>query len=59
MADAFKGRPVLQFPPAAGPHIAFAAPENKGTEGVIGGGSRPRPPDDQHGGVDTKLGGLY
>jgi penicillin-binding protein 1A len=62
MAEAFKGRPVLQFPPAAGPRIAFAPPENKVAESVIGSGSgRPggQGPDSVHGGVDNKLGGLY
>jgi len=64
MAEAFKGRPVLQFPPAAGPRIAFAPPENRGNEGVIGSGSRggpggPRAAEPVHGGVDNKLGGLY
>jgi len=62
MADAFKGRPVLQFPPASGPRIAFAPPENRVAEGVIGSGA-PRAssqePDAVHGGVDNKLGGLY
>jgi len=58
MAEAFKGRPVLQFPAAAGPHIAFGGPEVKGTEGVIGGGVAKKP-DTVQGGVDTKLGGLY
>ena len=62
MAEAFKGRPVLQFAPAAGPHIAFAPPENKVAEGVIGSGSG-KPggagSGSVHGGVDNKLGGLY
>ena len=63
MAEAFKGRPVLNFPPASGPKIAFAPPENRVAEGVIGSGSgRPsgsQGPDAVHGGVDNKLGGLY
>jgi penicillin-binding protein 1A len=62
MTEAFKGRPVLQFPQAAGPRIAFAPPENKMAESVIGSGSG-KPggsgPDQVHGGVDNKLGGLY
>ncbi len=61
MTEAFKGRPVLQFPQAAGPRIAFASPENKIAESVIGSGSG-KPggsPDQVHGGVDNKLGGLY
>ena len=63
MVEAFKGRPVLQFPPASGPKIAFAPPENRSSEGVIGSGSgRPAGsggPGAVHGGVDNKLGGLY
>jgi penicillin-binding protein 1A len=64
MAEAFKGRPVLQFPQAAGPRIAFSgpAPENRMAEGVIGGGGGkggPPAPGAVHGGVDNKLGGLY
>ncbi len=66
MAEAFKGRPVLNFPPPSGPRIAYAAPEGvKGAESVIGGGGGtgakpgPRPGDGVHGGVDNKLGGLY
>jgi penicillin-binding protein 1A len=62
MAEAFKGRPVLNFPQASGPKIAFAPPENKVAESVIGsGGGRagPQGPDSVHGGVDNKLGGLY
>jgi penicillin-binding protein 1A len=60
MVEAFKGRPVLQFPPASGPRIAFSPPENKGAEGVIGSGSgRAGPQGSIHGGVDNKLGGLY
>jgi membrane carboxypeptidase/penicillin-binding protein len=69
MAEAFKGRPVLNFPQAAGPRIAFAPPENKVAESVIGsggghggggGGGFGSPASDTvHGGVDNKLGGLY
>ncbi len=66
MAEAFKGRPVLNFPPASGPRIAFAGPEGgRGAESVIGGGGggggKPvsKGPDAVHGGVDNKLGGLY
>jgi penicillin-binding protein 1A len=63
MAEAFKGRPVLNFPSAAGPRIAFAPPENRTAEGVIGSGSGhaagPVGPSAVHGGVDNKLGGLY
>ncbi len=63
MAEAFKGRPVLNFPAAAGPRIAFAPPEKGGAEGVIGGGGSghgdPTAPGAVHGGVDNKLGGLY
>jgi penicillin-binding protein 1A len=64
MAEAFKGRPVVDFPQAAGPRIAFAPPENRGSEGVIGsggGGSRSGSGESGpvHGGVDNKLGGLY
>jgi membrane carboxypeptidase/penicillin-binding protein len=62
MAEAFKGRPVLQFPAASGPRIAFAPPENRVAEGVIGSGasrSGSQDPDAVHGGVDNKLGGLY
>ncbi len=64
MAEAFKGRPVLQFPPAAGPRIAFAPPEKGGAEGVIGSGGgggsgRGGPQGTNAGGVDNKLGGLY
>ncbi len=60
MAEAFKGRPVLQFPAASGPRIAFAPPENRVAEGVIGSGApRAQAPDAVHGGVDNKLGGLY
>ena len=62
MAEAFKGRPVLQFPQPSGPHIAFAPPENKIAESVIGsggGGGGPRPQGPSAGGVDNKLGGLY
>jgi penicillin-binding protein 1A len=64
MVEAFKGRPVLQFPQASGPRIAFAPPENHGAESVIGSGSRGGGGGDQsqgsvHGGVDNKLGGLY
>jgi penicillin-binding protein 1A len=62
MAEAFKGRPVLQFPDAAGPRIAFAPPENRSSEGVIGGGGgggRAGPSESAQGGVDNKLGGLY
>jgi penicillin-binding protein 1A len=60
MAEAFKGRPVLQFPAASGPRIAFAPPENRVAEGVIGSGApRSQAPDAVHGGVDNKLGGLY
>jgi penicillin-binding protein 1A len=62
MTEAFKGRPVLQFPPAAGPRIAFAPPENRVAESVIGSGSG-KPGSSVtgpvHGGVDNKLGGLY
>jgi penicillin-binding protein 1A len=67
MVEAFKGRPVLDFPQAAGPRIAFAHPE-KDPESVIGngggggGGARggaPAEPVGIHGGVDNKLGGLY
>jgi membrane carboxypeptidase/penicillin-binding protein len=63
MAEAFKGRPVLDFPQASGPKIAFAPPENKVAEGVIGsgggGGGGTRPQGPSAGGVDNKLGGLY
>jgi penicillin-binding protein 1A len=63
MAEAFKGRPVLQFPAASGPRIAFAPPENRVAEGVIGNGGGGRSSsggnDAVHGGVDNKLGGLY
>ena len=59
MVEAFKGRPVLQFPAAAGPRIAFAPPENKTAEGVIGGGGGSEASGSVHGGVDNKLGGLY
>jgi penicillin-binding protein 1A len=62
MAEAFKGRPVVQFPDAVGAHIAFSGPENKMAEGVIGGGGGgkgPPAPGSVHGGVDNKLGGLY
>jgi penicillin-binding protein 1A len=62
MAEAFKGRPVVQFPQGAGPHIAFSGPENKIAESVIGSGSGkggPPAPGSVHGGVDNKLGGLY
>jgi penicillin-binding protein 1A len=64
MAEAFKGRPVLQFPPAAGPRIAFAPPEKGGAEGVIGSGGgsgsgRGGSQGTNAGGVDNKLGGLY
>ena len=62
MEVAFKGRPVLAFPPASGPRIAFAGPENRGNESVIGSNDRkpggPRA-SGVHGGVDNKLGGLY
>jgi penicillin-binding protein 1A len=61
MAEAFKGRPVLQFPQAAGPRIAFAPSENHSAESVIGSGSGKGGPaaGSVHGGVDNKLGGLY
>ena len=63
MEVAFKGRPVLTFPAASGPRIAFAGPENRGNESVIGSSDRrpggPRAPTGVHGGVDNKLGGLY
>jgi penicillin-binding protein 1A len=64
MVEAFKGRPVLQFPPASGPRIAFAPPEKGAAEGVIGTGGSGRPGGSAgggsvHGGVDNKLGGLY
>ena len=68
MAEAFKGRPVLQFPPASGPHMSFPGPETGRGESVIGGGGggekragpRVNPaPVAIHGGVDKKLGGLY
>jgi penicillin-binding protein 1A len=61
MVEAFKGRPVLQFPQAAGPRIAFAPPENRVAEGVIGGGGghSGAPQGPSAGGVDNKLGGLY
>ncbi len=60
MAEAFKGRPVLNFPQASGPRIAFAPPENKVAESVIGSGSgRSGPQGPSAGGVDNKLGGLY
>jgi penicillin-binding protein 1A len=62
MAEAFKGRPVLTFPDAAGPRIAFAKPDNGG-ESVIGSGvgrtAGSGGPEPVHGGVDNKLGGLY
>ncbi len=64
MVEAFKGRPVLQFPAASGPRIAFAPPEKGSAEGVIGTGGSGRPGGSTgggsvHGGVDNKLGGLY
>jgi penicillin-binding protein 1A len=62
MVEAFKGRPVLNFPQAAGPRIAFAPPENRMSESVIGSGSGRASGDSSgavHGGVDNKLGGLY
>jgi penicillin-binding protein 1A len=68
MVEALKGRPVLNFPPASGPRIAFVHTGNRGAEGVIGGGgggsgerkaAGPRVPVSVHGGVDNKLGGLY
>jgi penicillin-binding protein 1A len=63
MAEAFKGRPVLDFPQAAGPRIAFAPPEGiRGAESVIGGGGgggASTATEGVHGGVDNKLGGLY
>jgi penicillin-binding protein 1A len=60
MAEAFKGRPVLNFPQASGPRIAFAPPENRVAESVIGSGSgHPGPQGTGAGGVDNKLGGLY
>jgi penicillin-binding protein 1A len=64
MAEAFKGRPVLQFPQASGPRVAFAPPENRVAESVIGSGgggghAGPQGSDAVHGGVDNKLGGLY
>src|SRR5262249_18019756 len=59
-AEAFKGRPVLKFPDATGPRIAFAPPENRSAEGVIGsGGGGGGAPQASQGGVDNKLGGLY
>ena len=64
MVEALKGRPVLNFPAASGPKMAFAGPEGgRSTDGVIGGGdgkkAGPRAPVAVHGGVDNKLGGLY
>lgn len=63
MVEAFKGRPPLTFPPAAGPRIAFPGPENRSSDGVIGSGERrsggSRVSEGVHGGVDNKLGGLY
>jgi penicillin-binding protein 1A len=62
MAEAFKGRPVLDFPQASGPRIAFAPPENRVAEGVIGSGGGGRggsQGSNGGGGVDNKLGGLY
>jgi penicillin-binding protein 1A len=60
MTEAFKGRPVLDFPQASGPRIAFAPPEGvRGAEAVIGGGGATPGADQVHGGVDNKLGGLY
>jgi penicillin-binding protein 1A len=61
MAEAFKGRPVLQFPAASGPRIAFAPSEKRVAEGVLGTGGRSGSSgsDAVHGGVDNKLGGLY
>lgn len=62
MAEAFKGRPVLQFPAASGPRVAFAPSENRVAEGVIGNGAARASSggtDAVHGGVDNKLGGLY
>ena len=59
MVEAFKGRPVLNFPPASGPRIA-AAPSDRGADSVIGsGGGKSSGGDGVHGGVDNKLGGLY
>jgi penicillin-binding protein 1A len=60
MAEAFKGRPVLDFPPATGPHMSFPPPEGiKGSEAVIGGGGGGPVGEANQGGVDNKLGGLY
>ena len=61
MTEAFKGRPVLDFPQAAGPRMSFPGPEGiKGVEAVIGGGGGGGGGGEAvQGGVDNKLGGLY
>ena len=66
MAEAFKGRPVLQFPAARRPCASRSRrrrtrPTRKGDRRCGGGRAAPRPTDRPpvHGGVDNKLGGLY
>ena len=64
VAQSERNETELQFPPASGPRIAFAPPENRVAEGVIGnggGGARSGSGgnDAVHGGVDNKMGGLY
>jgi penicillin-binding protein 1A len=62
MAEAFKGRPVLNFPDASGPKIAFAHTDLGGDSVIGSGGGRSagsQGSDTVHGGVDNKLGGLY